>query len=441
MLWRRRLYQISIFVNCLNNQSSNIISSIKTSIFQITAYTSLVTTFKPIGTPVVTIPLITTTSFSLAVPNLFTPPSTIHCYKVSATDICGNIINNLLFPINDIYTLSTTSQSPILKGRRYTINGITAYCSTGYSLLYNPNITLQTGPTVTISDVSYNIGFTNYITYKFITTGIYKMVLDISMNFFWCVVGGGGAGGGKNSANMPGGGGGGAAISSTSGTTTATPGYTVFGPGTYTITVGAGGKGSTSAGKNGGISSITGPNNFLISANGGGGGSVTLNNGNGMGGTGSGTSSSTVGYTNTGTGGNGRGGAGASYDLASTANVVTMVGRCAGSGWNGTFSVPGWGNSQQGYGAAGYPNNASAAWINAVNRVACYGGLQSASPDLLPLTNNSYTSPNGTNVGGDGAYYGAGGGAAGGSDPNITGAGTGGNGGNGLVLLWYYTNY
>lgn len=265
-----------------------------------------------------------------------------------------------------------------------------------------------------------------YWYHTFATSGIFTPTTALSADIL-CVAGGGGG-----AYNLGGGGGAGGVrgITSQSLTTTA-----------YTITVGSGGSGGTSAGTgaSGGNSSIAGSGFSTITASGGGGGGGEGYNGvaggsggggsyNWSGGTGnSGSYSPVEGYAGGGpmspvnnpVGGNGGGGAGGVGGLA----VYTPTG-LGGNGGVGTLSYSSWANATftgvNGYYAGGGGGGELYSGDN--GGVGGFGGGG----------NGAVSNTNGSN-----ALVNTGSGGGGGGQGTSSTKGNGGNGGSGLVIVRY----
>jgi len=242
---------------------------------------------------------------------------------------------------------------------------------------------------------------------------------------FLVVAGGGSGGTGQDASNSRVGGGGGAGGYRTSVGTSGGGGSAesslTFAPGTvYTITVGAGGATTSTAGTNGNVgvnSSISGTGISTITSSGGGyGGRDTASGGNG----GSGGGAGAV------TGSGGSGTANQGYAGGNTGGFNTAAG---GGGASAAASTP---TSNSGNGGAGGAGLASSITGSSVTRAGGGGGGGSGS-------GGSGGSGGGANGGGSAsngasasANTGAGGGGAGSNDGSTT---TGGAGGSGVVIL------
>jgi hypothetical protein len=310
-----------------------------------------------------------------------------------------------------------------------------------YAYGYNTNGSIYSTPNSSVNSGPSWILFTGNGTLE-----VYNLPNEYNLNLSVLLVGGGGgggAGGGKSylSDVNGGAGGGGGSGYNFSGTITSS--------GTYTITVGTGGSGGScqssgddggdgSAGYPGGESSISGPNNFYLSAyggNGGGGGISGADGKDNNGGTG-------------GTGGNGGGGNGSGYNQTegnggsgqtftnSFFNTNIYIGGGGGGGNND--------NSTSTYGeTAGNPQGQYL-----YQQYGPYWGQGGGNPGV-----GNGISAAGVQNGKGGAsqpsdYWnyvgGGGGGGAGNNDDSAKSANPGGPGGagaNGCVVIYWTFNY
>jgi hypothetical protein len=259
------------------------------------------------------------------------------------------------------------------------------------------------GFTITGGSPTYSY-FDVYTIASFTTPGTYTFTPSVSMQIGYVVVGGGGAGGAHVQA-ANGGSGGATAYS------TLASGPTLVAGTAYTITVGAGGAGATVTGNNGGngsASSISG-GGLTITGTGGIGGYISLQ------------STATVAVTATGGTVNltsgigcptqaGVGGAGPSFTI-SDINKTYQFGGGGGAGWWPT--------------GVGYQSNLQS------------GGGGGSGTAGLQGNNASAGGVDGlTTSGGNGAPNTGGGG---GGTTNLVGT-YGGNGGSGIVILYFNTN-
>ena len=257
---------------------------------------------------------------------------------------------------------------------------------------------------------SYNVGASTIITFN--ENGIFRPTS--SYNIEYLVIGGGGAGGGNNN-----GGGGGAG-----GYRTAT-GFAVTAQ-SYTITVGSGGSGNSTAGQaqSGSDSTFS----TITSTGGGGGGGGNSNEAGSNGGSGGGAAYT----TSTSSGGSGN-----------TPSTTPSQGNNGGNGSNGTAYGGGGGggsgsvgaNATTTVGGNGGSGTSSSITGNAVIRAAGGGGGSNA-------VSGGSSGSGGSGGGGNGAY--ATGSLAATNGTTNTGSGgggcqsantTGGNGGSGIVIL------
>lgn len=240
---------------------------------------------------------------------------------------------------------------------------------------------------------------TNRLTWAGASPGLYEscaLFLEFTNSAEYLVVGGAGGGGGGNTMGNAGGGGGGGAGGMLTGSLS-------LAPGTYAITVGAGGAGGspTNDGDNGDPSSIA----ALVEADGGGGGGRKAGNG-------------LAGASGGGGGGNDGGGS------PTTGGAGTVGQGNNGGGQTSTLDGGGGGGGAGGVGASSSGSSGGA------------GGVGSSSSiSGSPVTYAAGGAGGGFNSGNPGTSGGAntGNGGQGGQGNN----GTGGNGGSGVVVIRY----
>jgi hypothetical protein len=305
-----------------------------------------------------------------------------------------------------------------------TICGINNYVN--YMVYTNPNsqvISTQSAPYVinggTFS-ISYDASYSNIITFTNTNNRTSNITFNKSVSVYYLIVGGGGGGGGGggDGANSGGGGGGGGQVVFNTSPVDVSPGSI------YTIAIGQGGYGGSVSinGNSGTASQIIGPSINKTSA-GGYGGIGNLNylasinycyggtNGSGSGSGKGGQLNATDASGNSGT--NGGGGGGGAYNKGNGGNGG-LVSIASLPSYASNFAAGGGGGSYNGnYGAGGS--------INAGNG----GGLDSSS-----AYSKSTSAVANTGCGGGGGGQGS---SLGNTGENYSG----GNGGSGVVLLYF----
>ena len=247
-----------------------------------------------------------------------------------------------------------------------------------------------------------------YMIHRFTTVGTTTFTVNSTLSIDYLVVGGGGSGGVGR-----GGGGGGGGVKT---------GKTTLLPGTYTITVGAGGASASNdqQGFDGGSSSI---GTLIVASGGGGGGGWTIQSGR-LGGSGGGMSagSGIIGY---GSGILGEGFAGSVRLDTSTGGGGGGAGAAA-SGKNGAFGIV-----NEITGTAEFYAGGGGAGANTSNVGVANGGTYAVANGTYGGGNGSYTS--GTKPLYTDALPNTGGGGGGGEGY----AGPSGAGGSGIVIIRY----
>ena len=282
---------------------------------------------------------------------------------------------------------------------------------------------------------TYESGGSRYVVHKFLHTGIFTPLTNITAE--WLIVaGGGGSGYGQVSSEAGSGGGAGGFRTGTTMSFTANE--------NYLMTVGYGGGGAdyhqstnTTRGR-GGNSSIQGPGIFPVICEGGGGG---------------------VKYGQEGAdGGSGSGGSDSGGHNGGKPFPIEQMNAGSGNKAHGeTTTVQGWvGGSSSVNSSSGGGGGASAAGQAAQSGAGGYGGAGAASDIVLKGTNVTYAGGGGGGHSSTGGAGGAGGGGAGGGGGNnwgipgapFTGGGAGGpwttnaermgsQGGSGIVVIRY----
>lgn len=312
--------------------------------------------------------------------------------------------------ITSIQVAVVTGGTTIASGSTFSLYGIAA---SGVSPAAK-----ATGGTIYSDDTYYYHVFGSTGTF----TPLQSLTADVLV-----VAGGGGGGAGTNGSNGGGGGGAGGLLAFTSQSLTATG---------YTCTVGAGGtgNGSTAVSTNGGDSQF---------------GALTLVKGGGAGGSNYGSSASWPGSTGgSGGGGYGRNAAGGSATSGQGYAGGTGgadSGNYAGAGGGGAGAVGANGNSGGNAGNGGVGISTYSSWSSAIGIGENISGTYYLAGGGAGGSYSSTAAVGGYGGGGLGgssaavataglANTGGGGGASGG---NSTGAGTGKNGGSGVVIVRY----
>jgi hypothetical protein len=335
--------------------------------------------------------------------------------------------------LNQIFKPRTSAPGPITN---YTVNGAdlntlfepfttNQALPTGYKVISSADLNTLFENIVGIEQLTYN-PFSNstanigYLYNIFSITGTYTLAASVS-NVYIVAIGGGGGGGKGTGYN---GGGAGGNITSS--------GPISLSGGSYTITIGPGGLGggqgsnySLYNGLNGSSTTITGPG-LNITATGGGGG-------RGSGGTGAGGTNGTIygnggtynvnpkkntdNYGNTISSALGYGNDGTQYTFQDTTGTTFLFGGGGGCGGRGSLDVP----------PLQYPGGSGAHYgftvLNSGSGGIGYGGVNNGE------NGSTYTFNRLTYNTGAGA--GAGGNSSGGNYAQ------GGNGGNGVVILYF----
>ena len=301
----------------------------------------------------------------------------------------------------DDYNWTTALRSSFMT-MSFLSDGLRSWRVTGwYNGALSPTGTVATGGTqtsITLSGMTYTV-------HTFTTTGASTFRVLLSANIEYLVVAGGGGGG----VGRAGGGGGGGFVE----------GAMTISPGTYTITVGAGGSAglNDSQGGDGGASSI----GALVTTVGGGGGGGWITN----------------------TGRNGGSGGGASNG-GSASNTKTPGTATAGTGQNGSSNFDGQygggGGGAGGYAFAAVSKNGGTGCQSQMNgTLSYYAGGGGAGANGGALTSGGLGGGGaGSTSNGVAATAGTtntGGGGGGGEGPT----GPGGAGGSGIVIIRYPT--
>jgi hypothetical protein len=263
-------------------------------------------------------------------------------------------------------------------------------------------------------------------TYTF--TGSGTLTVNTTSNIDYFVVAGGGPGGNDNG----GGGGGGGSTSGTRSSVSA---------GTYAVTVGAGGVGTTNRdvyGSDGGTSSIAFPSAVSVAGGGAGGNYAGVNNNQTQGKTGGCGGGGSMGYgasapqMNGGTASAGfAGGNGQTFGYSNWNGAAGGGGGGGGAGGNATTGSSGDGGNGNGAGRPGAGGNGVANSLRTGSSVtyAGGGGGTSGNPTFGNGTAGTGGGTAGNRVGGSTAAAANTGGGSGGSN------GTSGNGGSGIVVV------
>ena len=305
----------------------------------------------------------------------------------------------------------------------------------------SPDLNTPFSATGGTKDTSSRPGFAIH---TFTGSGAFTVSSGSNAGIEYMVIGGGGGGGGGGHGSGGGGAGGflvgapGPIGPAAGGPTGSNAGVQSWGPGTYTVTIGAGIAGSrpgaitTSPQRTGGNSSIVHPAPISIIANGGGGGG-NISNGGGPGGSGGGGGQGAESPTDAGPGTATQGYPGG-FDSQPSVEAGSGGG---GAGQVGEDAQPG--PHATGYGEAGDGGNGVACSITGSSVTRCGGGGGGCHPGHTTIA------PGGSGGGGNGAKddtaatngtsdTGSGGGGA------QTAEQTGGNGAGGIVVIAYPTS-